>query len=210
MNRIASTILDISIAVACAVIAAVSIIPFSVIALVCFVVTVSARTRSRIRSGQTRFAITNMLASSLVFGGIVAAAATHRPAKIMEQQLGREIKLVSTQMTLAELSYSASYDHPSFPIRMSFCFADADKDTVIQWPRLELTLAEFLDAIESQTVLRRRFMHCGNGYTVLGGGDCCFGLYVRDPELAVPPFPRERFDVANYATLRERRIIDGN
>ena len=89
---------------------------------------------------------------------------------------------------------------------MSFCFADADKNTVVEWPRRDLTIGEFLDAIESQTVLRHRFMHCGNGYTVLGGGDCCFGLYVRDPELAVPPFPRERFDVDDYAAVRDRRI----
>ena len=130
----------------------------------------------------------------------------NRPSKIVEQQLDREIALTSTRMTLAELSYVAAYDRRSFPIHTSFCFADADQDTLIEFPRRDLSIREFLDAIETQTVLRRRFMHCGNGYTILGGGDCCFGLYVRDPELAVPPFPRKRFDVDAYAAGRDRRV----
>jgi len=109
------------------------------------------------------------------------------------------VDLEETNMTLAELAYLASYERERMPIRTSFCFADADKHLSVSWPRTKLTLREFLSAIESQTSLRGKFMHCGNGYTVLGGGDCCFGLYVRDPELAVPPFPRERFDLDAFA-----------
>jgi hypothetical protein len=153
-----------------------------------------------------RFASANCLASVLLFVGLVTVAAMYRSSKIVEQQLDREIALTSTRMTLAELSYAASYDRRSFPMQTSFCLADADRDTVIEFPRRDLTIRELLDAIETQTALRRRFMHCGNGYTVLGGGDCCFGLYIRDPELAVPTFPRERFDVDAYAADRDRRI----
>lgn len=162
--------------------------------------------RSRFRSGGARFATANCFASVSLFVGFVAVAAFYRPAKIVEQQLEREISLTSTRMTLAELAYAASYDRHAFPIRTSFCFADADRDLEIEFPRHDLTIRELLSAVEAQTVLRRRFMQCGNGYTVLGGGDCCFGLYVRDPELAVPPFPRARFDVDAYAAARDRRI----
>ena len=187
-------------------IAAIAIIPFSVVALIIFAIRLLVKSRSRIRDGRACVAITNSIAATLIFGGILAAASLYRPAKIVDQQLARTINLPSTEMTLAELSYAATNDRRSFPMQTSFCFAVEDKDTIIRWPRNELTIGEFLDAIESQTVLRRRFMHCGNGYTVLGGGDCCFGLYVRDPELAVPPFPRERFDVDAYAADRDRRI----
>jgi hypothetical protein len=197
---------DLVIAAACAMIAAVSIIPFSIIAFIVFVLATFARTRSRIRSGHARFASATCVVSVFLFVGLVSVAAMYRPSKVVEQQLDREIALTSTRMTLAELSYAASYDRSSFPIHTSFCFAAADQDTVIAFPRRVLTIREFLDTIETQTVLRRRFMHCGNGYTVLGGGDCCFGLYVRDPELAVPPFPRDRFDVDAYAAVRDRRI----
>jgi hypothetical protein len=204
-RRIPSITSDVLIAAVTGVIAAVSVIPFCVIALVVCGVATLRNAGSRLRAGRARMAIFGVLGSTLVFIGIVVAAASYRPCKVVEQVLQREITLPSTRMTLAELSYVASYERRSFPIHMSFCFADADRDIVVEWPRRDLTIREFLDAIESQTLLRRRFMHCGNGYTVLGGGDCCFGLYIRDPELAVPPFPRERFDVDAYATIREKQ-----
>lgn len=204
MNRTMFSIAsDVLVPATTGAIAAVAIIPFSVLALIVCLATTVMKTRSRLRAGHARIAAAGALASILVFGGIVAAAALYRPPKIEEQLLRRNIRLSSTRMTLAELAYTASYDPRAFPVRMSFCFADADKHIVIKWPRRDLTIGEFLDAIESQTVLRRRFMHCGNGYTVLGGGDCCFGLYVRDPELVIPPFPRERFDADAYAAIRE-------
>lgn len=206
MKRFAPTIPDLVIATACAIIAAVSVLPFSFIAFTAFVLATLSRARSRIRSGHAGVASANCLASVLLFFGLVAVAAMYRPSKVVEQQLEREISLPSTRITLAELSYAASYDVGTFPLHTSFCFADADQDTVIEFPRRDLTIREFLDAIETQTSLRRRFMHCGNGYTILRGGDCCFGLYVRDPELAIPPFPRERFDVDSYAEVRDGRI----
>jgi hypothetical protein len=38
-----------------------------------------------------------------------------------------------------------------------------------------------MSAIEAQTPLRNRFHHCGNGATVLWGGDCYFGVGFRVP-----------------------------
>ena len=206
MLRKTFSISDVLVSAACGIVAAVGFIPFSFIALIVFVIASFRRGRARIRSGRPQFATANCLSSTLLFGGIVAAAAAYRPSKIEEQLLLRKLTLPATKMTLAELSYTATYDRQVFPMTISFCFADDDKETLITWPSLDVTLGEFLDAIESQSVLRRRFMHCGNGYTILGGGDCSFGLYVRDPKLAVPPFPRTRFDVESYAAIRNRQI----
>ena len=206
MLRKTFSIFDALVSAACGTIAAVSFFPFSLIALIVFVIASFRATRVRVRSGRARFGTENLLVSILLFGGLVGSAWAYRPTKIEGQLLRREMKLPATQMTLAELSYAAAYDRQVFPITISFCFADADKQTLITWPSLDVTLGEFLDAIESQSVLRRRFMHCGNGYTILQGGDCTFGLYVRDPELRVPPFPRTRFDVDAYAAIRNRQL----
>lgn len=206
MDRITVSPADAILAAVTGVIAAIAVFPLSLLALIVFAIGMWIIALSRFRNRCTRLAITNSIAATLIFGGILAVAALYHPAKIVDQQLACKINLPSTEMTLAELSYAATYDRRSFPIRTSFCFADDDKNIVIRWPQKDLTVGEFLDGIESQTVLRRRFMHCGNGYTVLGGGDCCFGLYVRDPELAVPPFPRDRFDVDAYAAHRDGRI----
>jgi len=196
------SVADILTAGVTAVIAVATIIPFSAVAVLVFLAATFVSARSRIRVGRTRFALTNLVAATATFCVIIVGAALYTPTKRVQQQLNRRIYLPTTTITLAELSYAAVFQRESFPIRTSFCFADDEKELVIKWPKRDLTLGEFLDAIESQSTLRRRFMHCGSGYTVLGGGDCCLGLYIRDPELAVPPYPRDRFDVDAYAAVR--------
>jgi hypothetical protein len=52
-------------------------------------------------------------------------------------------------------------------------------ERVVRFPSKEPTIGEFIAAVESQTALRHRFHHCGNGYTILWGGDCSFGLFFR-------------------------------
>jgi len=204
MNLKSIPIVDVVLAAVCGVVAVISIIPFSFAAVMVFAVATFIRVRSGVRSEDASRAAAVFVVPAFVFSGIIVAAAVYRPTKIVEQQLQRQVKIPSTQMTLAELSYLAAYDRQSFPIPTSLCLAEDDKETVITFSSRDLTLGKFLETLESQTVLRRRFMHCGNGYTVLAGGDCSFGLYVRDPELAVPPFPRERFDLDAYAQVRDR------
>jgi hypothetical protein len=60
------------------------------------------------------------------------------------------------------------------------------EETEIDFPKLEMTLREFVVAVESQSKLRHRFGHCGNGSTILFGGNCSFGLHFYDPT----QFPR--------------------
>ncbi|MGH7138598.1 MAG: hypothetical protein ACREHD_22865, partial [Pirellulales bacterium] len=59
---------------------------------------------------------------------------------------------------------------------------DDEKTQVIVFPDTNLTLRQFVGAIESQSTLRHRFGHCGNGSTILWGGDCSFGLHLRPRE----------------------------
>jgi hypothetical protein len=56
-----------------------------------------------------------------------------------------------------------------------------DASTDVQFRGRVMSLREFAATIESQTSLRHRFGSCGNGYTILGGEDCSFGMSLRDP-----------------------------
>jgi hypothetical protein len=197
---------DVLVPAAMGVVAAVAYAPFSVLALLVWLLAAIVKARARWRTGETRGMATGVVTSALIFCGIVSAAAWYRPAKVVQQQLEREVTLPSTRMTLAELSYVATYDRPSLPMRTHFDFAAADQDVVVEWPRERLTFGEFLDAIEAQTALRRRFAHCGNGYTVLGGGDCSFGLEIRDPQLLQNSASRPYFDLEEYAAARHAKL----
>jgi len=98
-------------------------------------------------------------------------------------------------MTLKQLdAYLGWPGNPQrVPVRILFSFAEKDKERSVQWPSEQMTLAEFVAGIESQTALRHSFMHCGNGWTLLWGGDCCSGLLIYDPELS-GPLPKTRYE----------------
>lgn len=195
-----SILVDILVALLTAAIAVSVILPFSVVApAVCFAV-VKSTTESRRRDGQTRLAACGAIAAALVFVGVVAAAAAYRPAKVVERQLSRPVTLPETRMTLAQLAYHHRFYRRDIPAVMEIAFADEGRDIVVEWPARQITLRQFLKALESQTELRHKFSHCGNGYTILGGGDCSFGLMIFDPELKRD---QDRFDVDAYALLRD-------
>lgn len=201
MHRHPASILgDILLALVTAAIAVAVILPFSVFALiVCFGIEASA-TEHRVRDGRPRLAVGGAIAAMLVFAGVVGAAAAYRPVKVVEQQLNRTVTLPATRTTLAELAYHATFDRRHFPALTSLTFADRDQNVVVEWPARQITLRQFVDALESQTDLRHKFSHCGNGYTVLGGGDCSMGLMIFDPELKRD---QDRFDVDAYASRRD-------
>ena len=91
-------------------------------------------------------------------------------------------------MSLAELREWTSgpgwTEH--LPIRMWLDVHYAEVARVVRWPRLVLSLREFVSAIEARTRIRHRFHGCGNGWTVLWGNDCSFGLALRDPTRPLP------------------------
>jgi hypothetical protein len=102
------------------------------------------------------------------------------PGKIVEQQKARRIALPRQEMTVAELQSPMEHGLDRF-YRFSMSASDELAHQRVQFPARELTVDEFIGAIEAQTPLRHRFHHCGNGRTILWGGDCSFGLHFNAP-----------------------------
>jgi hypothetical protein len=111
----------------------------------------------------------------------IVLIATFAPVKIVNRQKSRHITLPKRLMTLAELAEPVEHGLNRF----YYCFVsvpEGQADHAVRFLSQELTVSEFIAAIESQTRLRHRFHHCGNGSTILWGGDCSFGLHFRVPD----------------------------
>lgn len=110
--------------------------------------------------------------------GVILIAAISAPGKVEERVRGRWISLPREELTLAEVK-----DPGQANFRKPFLFyLNAPEDLaghVVRFPSRDLTIGQFIDTIESQTPLRHRFHHCGNGWTILYGGDCTFGVAFR-------------------------------
>lgn len=195
---------DFLLAAVTGIVAAVTILPFALLAIAVMLAATVVIARSRRRQQGPGLAAGGVIITLLVFSAIPSAAAYYRPAKTVNQLLQNEVTLPSQSMTLAELAYLSQSDRQAWPIGVSFHFADDDQDLAVQWRQERMTLDEFVTAIESQTDLRAKFMHCGNGYTILHGGDCCFGLMVRDPSMTWS-YEGKAFDLYEYAALRSSR-----
>ena len=116
----------------------------------------------------------------------IVLLATSAPNKVVDQQMSRRITLPKQVMTLAELANPVEHGWN----RYYYCSVNVPESLAghaVQFPSRELTVGEFISAVEAQTPLRHRFHHCGNGYTVLWGGDCSFGLHFRVQDGDKPP-----------------------
>lgn len=114
----------------------------------------------------------------VVVGVAVIAMATAAPVKTKDRLLVRHVTLPKAEMSLGELKALADDDlRPfHFPVRVRISFEPVDSGRVVRWSGREMNLREFLAAIEGQTRLRHQFGGCGNGSTILFGGNCCFGV----------------------------------
>ncbi len=196
---------DLILAALCAIATSVLLVPFPAVPLVIFGSVLYQRTLQRMRAGEVRLATTSVIASMFLFAAVIAVAAWYPPAKQTEKCLKRNFELPATRMTLAELAYAAGYDR-ILPVRTSITFLEPDRDKLIQFPKRNLSVREFVAAIEQQTDLRHRFLHCGNGYIILNGGDCSGGLSIRDPDHIHSS--GERFDLDAYAAARAHLAKD--
>jgi len=179
--------------------AAATIIPLNVMAVILWLSITVEACRTRLRNKQPIYAAIGVACTMLAVGSVLNAAAQYKPSKTVEIIFDRTVSLESTELSLAQLDYYCTYRREQFPIRLSLTFADADKDFIVTWPSHSLTLREFIGTIESQTHLRHRFGHCGNGWTLLYGGDCSFGLSIRDTELiGAPSRPRKVYESGSY------------
>ena len=189
MRFSSSLIIDFVWSVVAGTVMAISVIPLNIAAFVIWLLLLIWRSR---RLGKARVVLCQC---GVLFAIVVSAAVA--PVKITEQCLGSRVSLDEKQMSLQQLdAYVASPEKRGrFPIRIALTFAEEDKDNIVRWPSEQMTLGEFIAALESETALRHRFQHCGNGWTLLWGGDCCFGLSIRDPQLiGPPPYPRKRYE----------------
>lgn len=116
----------------------------------------------------------------LVVTFFVVVAAILAPVKTTESVLDRPMVLPRTELTIAEMDRETNFENAEWLPRYIYVATTSDNaDQQIRFRATDITLREFVDTIESQSGLRHRFMHCGNGSSILFGGDCCFGLRLR-------------------------------
>jgi len=111
----------------------------------------------------------------------IVLVAVSAPCKIVDRVKARHMSLPRQTMTIAELQEPESHE-----LRRPTCYYSLGAPVgltgrVVRFPSSDLTVGEFIAAIEAQTPLRHRFGHCGNGWTILWGGDCSFGLSFQVP-----------------------------
>lgn len=120
------------------------------------------------------------LATYIAVTVLIVLAAVFAPVKTTERVLGRSMVLPSTELTIAEMDRETNFENTEWlPHFVCVTTTTENADKQIRFRATDITLREFVDTIESQTQLRHRFMHCGNGSSILFGGDCCFGLRLR-------------------------------
>ncbi len=122
-----------------------------------------------------------LLVQTTIAVAVVSLAAA-APVKTRDRLLGGRVILPSAEMSLGELrDYAEGAGRRSFPVRIQLSYPESRAGSVLRWPASEMTLKEFLTTIEGQTQLRHQFGSCGNGSTILWGGNCCFGVFLRTP-----------------------------
>jgi hypothetical protein len=158
----------------------IAILPLNGLALALWVLTIVRPLARSLSNADLTLHVSAMV-------GIVVAA-VYCPVKVTERVLDRQVVLPKTVMSLGELrEWTESSDsRPHLPIRTWLMVHESEVARVVHWPRLVLSLREFVSTIEVQTRIRHRFHGCGNGWTVLWGNDCSFGLELRDFARAFP------------------------
>ncbi|MBL8869797.1 MAG: hypothetical protein JNK90_08375 [Planctomycetaceae bacterium] len=110
----------------------------------------------------------------------IIIAAYLAPVKTTDRMLNNPLVLPNTELTLVEMDRKSNFECTQWLPRNIYIVSTSENaGRWIQFRTNEITIREFVDAIESLSDLRHRFVHCGNGSSILFGGDCCFGLRLR-------------------------------
>lgn len=110
---------------------------------------------------------------------VIVAAAFAAPVKREQWIRARELKVPAIRMTLEEIEAYHQLHREWIPTQASIASPPEELKSLISFPAEQMTVGEFIVALESQSTLRHCFSHCGNGSSILFGGDCCFGLHFR-------------------------------
>jgi hypothetical protein len=154
-------------------------VPVNLAALILWAFLVVGWVKRRAGEGGRR-AGTVELATQFVSMSVLVLAAASAPVKVVDRVKARRVLLPKQAMTIGELKESQAYESTR-RFRYGMSAPDDMAGRVVRFPSRGLTVGEFIDAIEAQTPLRHRFGHCGNGSTILWGGDCSFGLSFSPP-----------------------------
>jgi hypothetical protein len=153
--------------------------PFNIAAFVAWAIIVREWAKMPSRSEHQR-RVSAVVVIQVTGMSALVLAAGFAPVKILDQQKARRITLPKQIMILDELAEPVQHGWDHY----YYCWLNVPErlaDRAVHFPARELTVGEFISAIETQTPLRHKFHHCGNGYTALWGGDCAFGLHFRVP-----------------------------
>lgn len=162
-------------------VAVVSVVPINFAAFGLWLVLLASCVRKQLRHQRRTLAVTAVMMQVAVIVAIVTGAHL-APGKTTERFLNRTITLPESRMTLDELAGDPNASRPEWrPLWVRISVPDDEKTQVIVFPETTISLRQFVRAVESQSTLRHRFAHCGNGWTILWGGDCSFGLHLRRP-----------------------------
>jgi hypothetical protein len=138
------------------------------------VVAIASQRESKRGHGGITFATYVFVTSFVIIAAVLA------PVKTTERVLENPLVLPKTELTLSEMDRETDFERTQWLPRYIYVATTSENaDRQIQFRTTDITLREFIDTIESQSELRHRFMHCGNGSSILFGGDCCFGLRLR-------------------------------
>ncbi len=164
-----------------AAIGVVSVLPFNFAVFALWMALLVSAVWKQVRQQHPTTAWTSAILQVAVVALIVTAAHL-APGKTADRFLDRTITIPRNRMTLAELEGDPDGFAPQWrPFSLSITVPQDESAKTIAFPATTLTLRDFVHAVESQSTLRHRFAHCGNGGTILWGGDCCFGLHLRRP-----------------------------
>ncbi|WP_435008635.1 hypothetical protein P12x_005845 [Tundrisphaera lichenicola] len=178
MSR-ASAALQILVTLGLATALVATALPINLAALGIWAILVEGWVKRRARASGGRAGVIELVVQLSTMSVLVLAAA-FAPGKVVDQMKARQITLPRQSMTIGELQDPQPYQQPH-PFRYGISAPGNLADRVVRFPARELSVGEFMAAIEGQTPLRHRFGHCGNEWTILWGGDCSFGLSFRLP-----------------------------
>lgn len=93
------------------------------------------------------------------------------PVKTQDRLMKKSVTLPKTEMSLEELELLTHNEQLQWPTFVHVNYPDAEASRLVSWPAKDLTMREFVTAIEEQTPLRHRFRFCGVAMTILWGPD---------------------------------------
>jgi len=142
-------------------------LPINFAAFALWTILVARSVKHRVRASERRAGVGELVVQLVVMSVLVLAAAL-APGKIVDRVKARQVTLPSQSLTIGELREPETHE---LPRSFRYCIGASEDlaDRVVRFPAVELTVGEFIAAIEAQSPLRHRFGHCGNGSTILMG-----------------------------------------